>query len=1285
MTVDSLIKHSNIIIRECKDLAKFLQAIQRAHFVYAKNIGDACKEFEEGTINGQVHSPVETSVWNVLGQMLQDYEHIASTNKQNALDFEKSVIIPFIESTNSNEENWKEVLHNVQKVINRFTEASTLINQTRAEYDDLLRKAETTAQTLSRFQVHSENDQKEFERLQAKAHQLLEITLSASEKLDKYEIEKSKAKEDYLCINQDELFKEAARVENSTIRSIHKVIRNASTNSKLNIDQLQTILANMTQSVFKVDIDEDMSEFKKLHKVSLKRIEKLTAKDEGDFTQSAARNLLNVQKSKKVVVKKGDFEKTPMESRYMVLLSGSNEIQFFPNENSEICSEKFLLKDIQVFPVDDSYFGKPNCFQIVPKQSHDNTHSSNTNNAEKKRKTSAPNVHPPNRFQNLSTTISKFSWLPTSDSEPPLSINLPVEKESSIRSLLRCDEFFVFAESARDKADWLNILRSVSYCCEQCASMYGFRGSPKNANPPNTLLQIVATNGETYQPSIPAIAMRRVQIWVMEAKDLNLSYPNRQTQKTNLEQSFGSNLNLNFAAGPQIYCILLLDDFKQAKTTLKSENQSFWGEDFLFCDIAPCVSKLTVLIMQASGVKNQKDLEIGYLHIVLKDVRPGKKVEDWHDIKSVKDGVCIGNIRLAVKLKNELKLPPDVSSRFLAIALDPSLTAVKVMNSLISQQREAFAGLVVNILIAHNRHIDGLKELLTHEIQLTENENIIFRESTVATKALDQFMKIAGREYLTSILGPIIKSIYKSQDDCEVDPLRLSSDNKEQVKRQWKNLFTHVVSIWDAISSSFDKCPRELVELFSHIKNIVSKKFPANPQVKYCAISGFIFLRFFCPAILSPKLFYLMNEHPDPNTARTLTLIAKILQNLANLTTFGNKEPYMVNSNSFIEENIPMMTKFIDKISTVESTKSASSSPLRSYQKIDLNHEIYTLHSFFSEVKPELANQHGQDPTIRKLIPIIEELDNFISENAERQNRFESQASRIAEGGSGSDDVYANKLDSIASELRKGNSKVTKPKTTLPQKPVKTSSSPNQVERTLRYGSPSEHSDVENDPAPTILGSTIGSTVGSLRTDNWLTHAAEKKKKQKSTERTVGQREASKFSSSVPMFSALSDASFENDIEPPTQTYLQKSSSPNSRQNSNLKSDFVEPPGLSISIPKKKRTSASEVPIHTEEKKGSFLKGLLSKRKTIKSTPNLLRDDGELEPASPSSPRTPISEQTGDPSDSSYLVATREKEDSSPSKRNAEKLPKHAPSVKGKGKSSHYFGSYIPTSSLSKH
>ncbi|KAG1195335.1 hypothetical protein G6F35_013222 [Rhizopus arrhizus] len=91
------------------------------------------------------------------------------------------------------------------------------------------------------------------------------------------------------------------------------------------------------------------------------------------------------------------------------------------------------------------------------------------------------------------------------------------------------------------------------------------------------------------------------------------------------------------------------------------------------------------------------------------------------------------------------------------------------------------------------------------------------------------------------------------------------------------------------------------------------------PEAKYTAVGAFIFLRFFCPAIVSPESEGLIK----PNTVvsremkRGHLIATKVIQNLANNVLFGAKETYMIVLNDFLTSNIYKVTSFLREISEV--------------------------------------------------------------------------------------------------------------------------------------------------------------------------------------------------------------------------------------------------------------------------------------------------------------------------------------------------------------------------------
>lgn len=135
--------------------------------------------------------------------------------------------------------------------------------------------------------------------------------------------------------------------------------------------------------------------------------------------------------------------------------------------------------------------------------------------------------------------------------------------------------------------------------------------------------------------------------------------------------------------------------------------------------------------------------------------------------------------------------------------------------------------------------------------------NILFRGNSLLTKALDAHMKRLGREYLDETLGLHLKKIAEEDIYCEVDPLRI--ERQEDLGKNWKSLLSITRAIWQAIYQSPQRCPMELRRILKHIRACVEERYgDVLRTVCYSSVSGFLFLRFFCPAVLNPKLFGLL-------------------------------------------------------------------------------------------------------------------------------------------------------------------------------------------------------------------------------------------------------------------------------------------------------------------------------------------------------------------------------------------------------------------------------------------
>ena len=151
-------------------------------------------------------------------------------------------------------------------------------------------------------------------------------------------------------------------------------------------------------------------------------------------------------------------------------------------------------------------------------------------------------------------------------------------------------------------------------------------------------------------------------------------------------------------------------------------------------------------------------------------------------------------------------------------------------------------------------------------------------------------------QYLNDTLGDFVRTIIEGGDDCEVDPTRVAMPT--MIATHQSNLRMYCDMAWTKIITSSSFFPSELQSVFSCFRGRCEEEQKADLSENL--ISASIFLRFLCPAILSPSLFNLCQEFPTDRAARNLTLIAKTIQTLANFSKYVHLLLHLKNSTFFI-------------------------------------------------------------------------------------------------------------------------------------------------------------------------------------------------------------------------------------------------------------------------------------------------------------------------------------------------------------------------------------------------
>lgn len=354
----------------------------------------------------------------------------------------------------------------------------------------------------------------------------------------------------------------------------------------------------------------------------------------------------------------------------------------------------------------------------------------------------------------------------------------------------------------------------------------------------------------------------------------------------------------------------------------RNSRDPFFRDDFVLDSVADVLP----LELDCRFVNFDDQPLVGRVRIT-KELVQGPAVEQWVKIYDVNDGSTLGDVCIKIAYFGSNVLAPHQYEHLEAMLRDTeSRLSAKISEARMSLPE--YTDMFVKIYSCLGICDQWLMSLIDGEMGKLEGKtvdekqvsNLLFRGNTLMTKAIEKYMQLTAHSYLRDLVGKVVRHVLDRDEKLELDPSRLDEGHgitpelEQRMLHNQERLMAHAETIWENIRSTIADIPQSLVIVFQYLRQQL-EGLNQDEEVVFNGISGFLFLRFICPALLSPKLFGLVHNSPQPEVQRTLTLLAKLMQSFANRANFTAKESFMIPLTSFIEKHKKELCQYFRVIS----------------------------------------------------------------------------------------------------------------------------------------------------------------------------------------------------------------------------------------------------------------------------------------------------------------------------------------------------------------------------------
>ncbi|BGP13479.1 RasGAP protein [Rhodosporidiobolus nylandii] len=243
------------------------------------------------------------------------------------------------------------------------------------------------------------------------------------------------------------------------------------------------------------------------------------------------------------------------------------------------------------------------------------------------------------------------------------------------------------------------------------------------------------------------------------------------------------------------------------------------------------------------------------------------------------------------------------------------------------------------------------QSVLAAQFETATEFGSLLRANTPVSRMMTTYTRRGpGQSYLKSVLAERINSLIEHKElNLEINPLKVYEQMLNSIEEETgelppdlpRNVASEVAAanadVQDIIAprltmlmeiansflltimESIESVPYGIRWICKQIRSLTKRKYPEATDYAICSlIGGFFFLRFINPAIVTPQAYMLIDSLPASakHPRRTLTLIAKLLQNLANKPSYS-KEAYMMSLQPFVDNNKTRMNQFLNSLCDV--------------------------------------------------------------------------------------------------------------------------------------------------------------------------------------------------------------------------------------------------------------------------------------------------------------------------------------------------------------------------------